>query len=350
MYSRIPKLPNEVVDAILEILKVEEEFKTLTSVARVNHTMYDIAIPKIYETVMFSETVGKGKKGKNNHAMIACGHSHSASRPGRSKRDIRKLIVDNQAVGPPTRKDIATSHTRKLVFQDIPELAISRAYRGVEEVEILSHCMGPSELPAHNGPIGYTEWMEGRFQRCLNAITSSNSSEKFLHVKVHESYEIDHEWEILGRLLTQSTSAISCTFELCSILVDYDLDDALYMAYESQAVVHLDRELACVPETVAGFMALSINGCFEDENTMEPLGQLFLCGLPRLVLDPSELAAASDINEAALVKLCKYVTVWPNLAGSPYKTKLEFFRSRIKLVEPGFRPSLADLYPRPLPR
>ena len=85
MYSRIPKLPNEVVDAILEVLKVEEEFKTLTSVARVNHTMYDIAIPKIYETVIFSETVGKGKKGKNNHAMIAYGHEPPAADKGTYK-------------------------------------------------------------------------------------------------------------------------------------------------------------------------------------------------------------------------------------------------------------------------
>ena len=91
MYSRIPKLPNEVVDAILEVLKVEEELKTLTSVARVNHTMYDIAIPKIYETVIFSETVGKGKKGKNNHAMVAYGHSSSTPGLGMSRFKVVRM-------------------------------------------------------------------------------------------------------------------------------------------------------------------------------------------------------------------------------------------------------------------
>jgi hypothetical protein len=64
MYSQIPKLPNEIVDSILEILKIEEEFNTLTLVARASHNMYDIAIPRIYETVVVNEknrsTVGYG--------------------------------------------------------------------------------------------------------------------------------------------------------------------------------------------------------------------------------------------------------------------------------------------------
>lgn len=80
MYSRIPQLPNEVVDSILEILKVEGQFNTLTSVARVSHTMYNIAIPKLYDTVVFSKTqkrrkAQKAQKAGNNHAMINYGHS-----------------------------------------------------------------------------------------------------------------------------------------------------------------------------------------------------------------------------------------------------------------------------------
>jgi len=75
---RIPRLPNEVVDSILEILKKEGDFRTLTSVARVSRVMYDIAIPKIYETVVFSQTTGN----KNNHAKIQYGHASDMGQGG----------------------------------------------------------------------------------------------------------------------------------------------------------------------------------------------------------------------------------------------------------------------------
>jgi hypothetical protein len=77
MYSRIPKLPNEIVDSILEILKIEEEFNTLTSVARASHNMYNIAIPKIYETVVVNE---------KNRSTVGYGHGieDSVSKQGKS--------------------------------------------------------------------------------------------------------------------------------------------------------------------------------------------------------------------------------------------------------------------------
>jgi hypothetical protein len=48
-------LPTEIIDSILEIIKREEDFKTLCSAARVNKAMYDIVVPKIYETVVINE-------------------------------------------------------------------------------------------------------------------------------------------------------------------------------------------------------------------------------------------------------------------------------------------------------
>jgi len=265
MYSRIPKLPNEVVDAILEILKVEEEFKTLTSVARANHTMYDIAIPKIYETVIFSETVGKGKKGKkgkNNHAMIAYGHSPSSPHLGRLKCDGPELIVDNQAEKLPTRKDIATSHTRKLVFREVPELPISRSYRAVNEVWLFApSLMRPYKFGANSQVTERIDWMEGQLQKCLKTITSADSSADSVHVKVYTSslYEDD-----FCGLLRKFESALPCTFEFFDLRVGLDLfgqypaEDILYISYELQAVLHLEHGGASLILPAVGAMAESI--------------------------------------------------------------------------------------------
>ena len=121
----------------------------------------------------------------------------------------------------------------------------------------------------------------------------------------------------------------------------------LETAYELQAVVHLKTAGSYSPFPIYGLLAISIDNLFEDEDVAAPVGRLFLCVPPLAVLTPKELASALDTEEAALLKLVKYVTVWPNLSGSQYETKLDFLKSRIRLVEPGFRPSLADLYPRP---
>jgi len=59
------------------------------------------------------------------------------------------------------------------------------------------------------------------------------------------------------------------------------------------------------------------------------------------------LQSTEAVEDIALIKLCKFIKVWPDLSGSPYKSKLEFLKSRVKLVKPGFRPSLADLIPTP---
>jgi len=68
--AKIPILPNELLDLILNILQERGEFKSLTSVARVDRNMYDIVIPKIYQTVIVN---------KRNRSMIGYGHGTSTS-------------------------------------------------------------------------------------------------------------------------------------------------------------------------------------------------------------------------------------------------------------------------------
>jgi len=60
------QLPNELIEIIVEHIKVDENFKTLAAIARASRNMYNIVIPKLYETV----TV-KAK----NEKYVAYGHT-----------------------------------------------------------------------------------------------------------------------------------------------------------------------------------------------------------------------------------------------------------------------------------
>jgi len=68
---KIPTLPNEVLDSILTVLQVDGDFSTLCSVAQASWNMYEIAIPKIYETVVIN---------KRNQRKIMFGHGKSFAR------------------------------------------------------------------------------------------------------------------------------------------------------------------------------------------------------------------------------------------------------------------------------
>ena len=141
--------------------------------------------------------------------------------------------------------------------------------------------------------------------------------------------------------------ALPCTYEVTNVV--YDDEMTISTAYDMQCVVHFTDGFEESPEHKASRIASHINQCFDEEDLATPTGQLFLCDIPSFVLDAQELASG-DIEETAINKICDLVSVYPDLDGSIYKTKLDFFKSRIKLVKSGFKPTLADLYPRPQPK
>jgi hypothetical protein len=67
---KIPKVPDDIFQSILDILKADEDYTTLTSVARTNRSMYEIVIPMIYGVVVFNRGNSVGK----NRKMIGYGH------------------------------------------------------------------------------------------------------------------------------------------------------------------------------------------------------------------------------------------------------------------------------------
>lgn len=65
---RIPRLPKEVINNILEMLGNDGQWDTLASVACVDRSMYEVVIPILYQTVAINE------RNKDN---IGYGHSLS---------------------------------------------------------------------------------------------------------------------------------------------------------------------------------------------------------------------------------------------------------------------------------
>jgi hypothetical protein len=271
----------------------------------------------------------------------------------------------NQIEGKPTQKDIATSSTRKIIFEEIPDLPISHSYHALNELVIGYLPMSYSE-PCRGRFYQDGWWLESRFEECLNAVAPSFESISSLHVKLCIEYSEDATHDELIALFHCFETAIPCTYEATN--VDYDDAMTIYTAYDMQCVIHLTdgfgmfpkqrvRRIAPLangfgmfPEHKASRIAKHIDQCFDEEDLATPNGQLFICDIPSFVLNTQELASAVDVNEAAIIKICNLVSVFPNLDGSIYKTKLDFFKSRIKLVKSGFKPSLADLYPRPQPK
>ena len=76
------QLPNELIEVIIEHIKVDGNFKTLAAIARANHNMYNIVIPKLYETVTVKA---------NNERCVAYGHT---PRYGMSLPNTAKLCLD----------------------------------------------------------------------------------------------------------------------------------------------------------------------------------------------------------------------------------------------------------------
>jgi hypothetical protein len=70
-------LPAELLEVIFGMVKEDKDFKTtLSSVARANRAMYNVVIPKIYETVVIND---------RNRSMIGYGHGSASETAGLGK-------------------------------------------------------------------------------------------------------------------------------------------------------------------------------------------------------------------------------------------------------------------------
>jgi len=265
--------------------------------------------------------------------------------------DDDQLMIDGQISKRPTRKDIATSFTRRLIFYDVPDIAISPTYTGVSDVTIGAQFMEAQRMISLS-PLDRAEWFESRFDRCLRVVSSPKSSVASLHIAIQFPCSTKGIHEDISTLLAKYESGTPRSYGWHIETFSPDMT-TLRSAYELQAVVHLpggrffgffDSEHI---EHLAQELAWKIEQCLDEGDVKTPDGQFFLCDAPLFVLSPHDFVAASNPEQTAMSKIYGLIDHWPDLSGSQYKTNLEYFRSRVKLVESDFRPSVKDLYPRP---
>lgn len=264
--------------------------------------------------------------------------------------------------GQETRKNVAKSHTRKMIVDALPSERIFEAYTGVNEVVVTTQyhkectlhdialpdsppdpdahlyacqrrCPGPRYTPPPPPPIyGLLEKL---------AIDRKSASIP-LHVEIglskppirafYSRYKIQR---YLLKCLGSDDNPVPITYGFTDTPIDVTKGSAWVAAYILRAVVEFrqpdPKRLGQYAEAICNLLC----HCTGSEQRGHP-GRLILCDVPQLVLSPQELEAAGDTaEEAALVKI---FDAWQS---SP-KPKWEIFTSRIKLVEGGYRRSLEE--------
>jgi len=243
-----------------------------------------------------------------------------------------------------TRKDKATTFTRRMILDSAPDGEISRHYRNLDEVVITAQYLSSSERMYPAG--------DSNMRRCLKRLFRNTSSDDF-HVSLHVDNNFgQYDRYDIGRLFPthrlssrgkRSATKYPIVHTYQCIDIPEKASSIFHEARCSRSVVNLlgigasDRDRARLVEAIGS--ALSIR---QHSDTSEDKGRLRLCGVPRLMLSPAQLANAAD-NAAEIAKhhLLDAVRDRDELLGLDPIDLLfssQELESLIELVEPGFKP------------
>jgi hypothetical protein len=188
-------------------------------------------------------------------------------------------------------------------------------------------------------------------QRFLSILAKARTTNP-LHVRIHLTE--DREYSDLCQFASFQTPLLeTITYEIFDLpICNYGFKPRfkpLWVAFCLRAVVHFSShyrsgqgDLSRLPDDIPEYIALEMLDAFQRSTAAYPVatGRLYLCDIPSLILTPQEIASTGDVKEAALRKL------YDKLDGSPFDQKRpswKDFNTMVKLVEPGFRPTLAEL-------
>jgi hypothetical protein len=232
------------------------------------------------------------------------------------------------------------SFTRKLVLDNPLTVSLACYYHyvatgGLSEVVVTPRCLAVAMKQNRRYPDLHT---------FLASLAIRHPTTTPLHVAVH----VEGVLALQQLCLLSNSFNIPIIYEIFDMPPGTDLWQHLAKAYAMRAVVHFAHPSRASPDDIAAAIGDQLLDCFRiaSGRTIIHPGQLYLCDMPRLVLCPAELATASDPNEAALLKLFDNLVV-RQLPGAErrlpqLKPTWETFKSTVKLVESGFRPSMGE--------
>lgn len=274
---------------------------------------------------------------------------------GVKETDVYMLISGKSDGTTPTRKDVATTFTRVMIINDLPISPFPKSLTGVKEVRFGGRCFENQEEadddryrdPYHDYH-GYLyqatydpDQVPTLLKDCLLAIAPTSISPYSLQVK----FQIgpNHNFDELESLLRQLNPPIPFTYEFYFRKMSHTDRKALQLAYKYGGIVHYEYSATYYnPDTVAQNIAGHLGFLFFEHMA----GRVYLCDVPRLVLAPKEHHSAGDnVNETAKRRIFNNIRFGddPSMSTSLNLARWRVFDNRVKLVEPGFRPSTKTL-------
>lgn len=361
-------LPYDIIREIISHLKTDEQFETLASLAQVNHSVYDLAIPRLYETITIKdgnqEQLAYGLTHRSYITKMACGKC-------RKLLYYRELIIAGHVhiVATPTRKDLDMNSTRKLILTAAPKTLKPHHFPAMKEAVV-----APSSLKSPPGP--REEFDE--YDRYANDEDHNFDKEKYERRTWSDRMA---DTRLIGSFIEGlkqtglSESPITITTPISDTtgrdivtalfidlfmssrpsprsyhLTDFPLVDRLgYVlatmgrAFIFRGVVHLTCKTRSLLPSPTELLANCLEIYFEEYGYEQ--GRIFLAGLPPPALSPTALSALTwkQAEERSAVKLFDGIRFSRHFAGWSRAQKWDYYTPRVRLVDADFRPSLEDL-------
>jgi hypothetical protein len=218
----------------------------------------------------------------------------------------------------------------------------------MEELVITKKCY----IPAN---VGRT--LCHKLQESVAVLALRDEASPSLHLTIHMGRNHDNNFILLHDLLQRFPPVpITCDFDG---LLHHEVRYPLELIYNVGGVVHLmgtsapySTRARLMPDF--DILAQSLGDQLRDldyrpmcswkDEARTPAGQIFLFNVPQLVLDPEDLSlAAENAKEVARLKIFRFFVFDGKRKKWSDSQKWEFFASRLKFVDPGFRPSRADV-------
>jgi len=257
------------------------------------------------------------------------------------------ILPGASALEQPSRKDIAASHTRKVILDDdSPKAIMVKGFRSVDQVVVSAQCLARHMPTAHRrqrvgGPSAYTFLSKAAngLMQSIAILASDRTSSTPLHVTFIMDQAVDR-FDLMEMFLREDALA-NLTFDFLN-WPSHDGFWHLAAAYFAGGPV----QFAARPfdPTSVELLALGLDHIFRRRDCVAPSSRIYLCDIPKFVLSPEELVAAADdvshIAKLKIYKLCDFGHTDSDLTESQ---RWIDFDSKVKFVEAGFRPSPADV-------
>jgi hypothetical protein len=218
----------------------------------------------------------------------------------------------------PNRKDIATTFTRKLVLNSVPSHILPDNYTAVTTVVVRAEPLIRSDS----------------FDACklsifLGTITKGNTSSTYPHI-VFDG--------LVFKSMAPFRRVLECLLEtLVPATQEYlgvhrtQFWDFLGIAHHGRAVLHVPKMHDTYDGNLQSLGLKFISLIIHMKNEYSS-GQVYLCGVPHLVLSPAELIAAGhESNDVAEIKIFQFMSKLSRKYPQPDIT-WDIFKSHIQFV------------------